>query len=279
MSRTEVPDWSRFGRVVITGGSSGIGRAFLDALAKEAPAARFLNLSRSAPGPIPLVEDRLTHTAVNLADPEGRKGAVKASAEFLGEDRSPALLINNAGFGAYGPFPEADAARLEAMSSVNMISVLGLTAAALNESQDRFLGIVNIASVAGFQPIPMMSVYAATKAFVLHWSVALAEEHRNDPNVRVLCVCPGPTQTKFFESAGFERDENDAGPAIPFSQSPTDVVAESLRAFRKGRPVVVTGGSNRLSTKLAGLVPRTWSARVAGKVMQRLRLEEFQKKG
>jgi short-subunit dehydrogenase len=112
------------------------------------------------------------------------------------------LLVNNAGFASYGPFADEDPDRLAREIQLNCSALVALTARLLPPMLARGRGgVLNVASTAGFQPVPTMAVYGASKAFVLSFTEALWAETRAS-GVRVLALCPGPTQTRFFETAG-----------------------------------------------------------------------------
>lgn len=126
---------------------------------------------------------------------------------------------------------------------------------------------MTVASTASFQPTPFIGVYGATKAFVLHWSLALNEELRGS-GVRAIAVCPGPTSTEFFARAGLER-RSDPG---RHGQTSDEVAFEALRAMARGRSMVVTGWANKLSAALAGAMPKRFVARMAAIVISRYRM-------
>src|SRR5690606_21930535 len=111
------------------------------------------------------------------------------------------------------------------------------------------------------QPTPFMATYGASKAFVLHWSLALARDLR-PRGVGVLTVCPGPTESNFFRRAGFGE-----APLPGRGQTADAVVAETWRALSRGRSLLVTGWHNRLMVALSGLVPKRWQAPLAGAVL------------
>ncbi len=185
-----------------------------------------------------------------------------------------ALLINNAGFGAFGGFLETDRERLRRMLDLNIAAVVELAHLYLqpmcrqSASQRSGGGIINIASVAGFLPLPYSAVYAATKAFVLSFSYALFEEARQH-GVHVMVVNPGSTATSFFEVAG-ESPYSDPSRM----QTAGEVVGESLRAFARGRRSVTTGALNRAMVLVTGLIPRSWITAVVGRGIRRLRARE-----
>lgn len=178
------------------------------------------------------------------------------------------LLVNNAGFGAFGDFASLDRLRQRQMLDLNIAALVDLSHLYLNRmiqqpaDWKRTGGIINIASVAGFVPLPYSTVYAATKAFVVSFSHSLAEEARQH-GVHVMVVNPGSTKTKFFETAG-------KSPFVhpKLMQSASQVIEESLRAFSRGKFSVTTGRMNRLNVLVASVVPRKWITAAVSKGMR-----------
>jgi short-subunit dehydrogenase len=175
------------------------------------------------------------------------------------------LLINNSGFGSLGCFLESDLKQQVEMVDVNIRAVVDLTARLLPTIVSRGGGVINLASTAAFQSTPGMATYGATKAFLLHWSVALREEMKPH-GVRVVAVCPGPTSTGFGARAGL-------GPkTVPsvLGQTPQEVAAIALRGFAADRAIVVCGFKNRGLAWFASHAPRSLSAHIAGRVIARV---------
>lgn len=258
---------SEFGAVTVTGGSSGIGKSFIELMGKIRPDLAVFNLSRREPD-IKGSKLKLRHIACDLSQPAQIEAAGAELEEFL-NPRAPAgkiLLINNSGFGSYGPFPEPNLAHQLAMIDVNVRGLVQLTARLLPALRTRGGAIMNIASTAAFQPTPGMATYGATKAFLLHWSLALNEELRGT-GVRVLAVCPGPTATNFSKAAGLTL------PPLPDSLCETSeqVVMASLRALAAGKSLVVSGTRNKLLAAFSAKVPKPLAARLAAKVIARHR--------
>jgi uncharacterized protein len=241
---------------LITGASSGIGKAFAEELA-----ARQTNLvlvSRS--------EEKLHQLAKQLQ--EQYKIQVDVIVQDLTEANASTiifdatknknltidLLINNAGFGDYGDFAESDRERQIKIVKLNVLALVDLTHNFLPLMRQRRSGsIINLSSITGFQPMPYLSVYAASKAFILSFSQALWAENRSY-GVRVLVACPGPIETNFFAEANFPP-----GLAGSTSQMFTseEVVRASLKALENGQPTLVIGDvSTQIRTLLAQLVPR-----------------------
>jgi len=131
-------------------------------------------------------------------------------------------------------------------------------------------GILNVASIAGFQPTPYFATYGATKSFLVDWSLALGEELR-PAGIPVLTLCPGPVRTNFFRAAGFERPPVKQWGGCTSAQ----VADQALNALERGRHLLVTGWNNRILACLTGFVPRRWIGRFSALVMKKLRLEHF----
>lgn len=174
------------------------------------------------------------------------------------------LLINNAGFGAFGEFASLDRERQSRMIALNIAALVELTHLYLQPMvQHRRGGVINIASIAGVVPLPYSAVYAATKAFVISFSQALYEEARQH-RVHVMVVNPGSTETNFFQAAGEGPFSNPSR-----RQTSAQVVAEALRAFDRHRGSMITGAQNRLFVRVMALLPWRWITAVVGREMRR----------
>lgn len=251
--------------VVVTGGSSGIGTSFIRLLETLHPAIVICNLSRREPewktGPI--LEGLRHHFACDLSR-MGEASRVAGEVEAWIRKNAPAgriLLINNSGSGAFGAFPEPGLGRQLEMIDLNVRAVVELTGCLLPLLRSRGGAVLNVASTVAFQPAPYAATYAATKAFVLHWSIALDRELRGS-GVRALAVCPGTTRTAFFSEAGLGPDA-----FRHLSMHPDEVAGIALRALASGRTLVVTGWFNRLYTWIGAHLPKPWSAAIAGRVL------------
>lgn len=242
---------------LITGASSGIGAAFAEELAKQqtnlvlvARSEDKLNqladrLRQIAPIQVEVLVADLTQTGANQAifDQVSQKG--------LTID----LLINNAGFGDYGAFSDRPLAKQLEMIQLNILALVELTYLFLPGMKRQGSGsIINVGSIAGFQPLPYMSVYAATKAFVLSFTEALWAENRPF-GIRVQALCPGPTSTNFPKVAEFPNSMSFSGPQK--LATPEEVVLQSLEALAKNESTVVTGGfGNQLIVNIPRFLPR-----------------------
>jgi short-subunit dehydrogenase len=158
------------------------------------------------------------------------------------------------------------------MLDVNIRALVNLTGLLLPTLKARGGAIVNVASTAAFQPTAFMATYGASKAFVLHWSLALNQELRGS-GVCTLAVCPGPTATQFFVRAGLKK----GSVADSLSMSCEDVVLESLTALGRGRSLVVTGWKNKVSALAGGMAPKRFAAWAAAKVVGRFRMRQVKR--
>ena len=254
---------------LITGASSGIGEVFARRLAVRG--RNVLLVARSEDKLITLCNElgrsnsvRAQHVAMDLSKAES---AGRLFEEVGRRGLTVDTLINNAGFGSFGDFTKLELARELNMIDLNIKSLVELTYRFLIPMRERRQGsIINVASTAGFQAVPFMATYAATKAFVLSFSEALWEENRPH-GIKVLALCPGVTDTNFFEAARGQK------PPARVAQSPEDVVDTALRALARGKSHVISGWTNKAMTEAERLVPRSVVTRVAGRMMR----EEYDK--
>ena len=164
------------------------------------------------------------------------------------------ILVNNAGFGSYGFFQKLDLARELKIIQVNITALTHLTKLFLPGMIEKRRGkILNVASTAAFQPGPLMAVYYATKAFVLSFSEAIANELKGT-GVTVTCLCPGPTRSGFQEMAAIENVK-----IVKAGMMSSEEVAEiGYRALLQGKAVAVAGLRNKILTFLVRFGPRSW---------------------
>ena len=173
------------------------------------------------------------------------------------------VLVNNAGFGAFGKFHQVSAARLLEMVEVNVNAVLHLTHLYLPGMIERRRGdVLIVSSVAGFQAIPNYATYAATKTFELHFGEALAEEVR-EHGIHVCTVCPGTTATEFQQVAG--------SPPHPMRKPdpPEKVARIALDALARGKTCKITGTKYWVAVHAQRVLPRGAPARIAAKLYRR----------
>jgi len=249
---------------LITGASAGIGTA----IAREL-AAGGTNLILTARR-----RDRLAGLATELSEKHKIRTLVCVAdlAQPLGpqqifsftEEKNIAidLLVNNAGFGAYGEFHKVALDRLVEMTQVNVSAVVHLTHLFLPGMIARRSGdILILASTAAFQPVPYITTYAATKAFDLFFAEGLAEEVRQY-GVRVCALCPGSTETEFFKVAG-QRNHTRRSP-----ETPEKVAHVGLAALAAGKSSVISGFTNKIGAETVRLVPRRTVARITAGIFR-----------
>jgi short-subunit dehydrogenase len=240
--------------VVITGASSGVGLEMARLFAQD--------------GATPILVARREKTLEQLAGELRQRFGVEPQIVplDLADPASPQLLfdtlqarglevdvlVNNAGFGQVGKFAKLPLERQLDMVQVNVTTLTALTRLFLPAMLARGRGgVLNVGSTAGFQPGPGMAVYYATKAFVLSFSQALAEELASTP-VRVTCLAPGATQTEFMGISGLDRTL-----LLKFGAMGVQPVAlVGYRAFRAGKVLAVPGWPNKLLTALVPFMPR-----------------------
>jgi short-subunit dehydrogenase len=269
----QIETLNRFSVVIVTGGSSGIGCSIIKAIQKIMPKVMICNLSRSEPA-IFLGKNGV-HLSTDLSDAAQLSQAAGQLREIIAEaPPGEVLLVNNSGFGDYGPTQEAESAKHLSMIDLNIRAVVDLTLQLMPQMLERGGAVMNIASTAGFQSTPYLATYGATKSFVLNWSLALNEDLRGT-KVRAMAVCPGPTRSNFFKRAGFDTPPMEAGGFNKFLDMSSDEVAEiALRGLAKRKTMVVTGFLNKCIAFLGSKVPRVLAARIGGSVLRKMRLGE-----
>jgi short-subunit dehydrogenase len=255
---------------VVTGASGGIGLA----LARELASAGYdlLLVARSEARLRELASEIAARWGVAadplVADLAAPAGVTRVIEAWRSRNRPPDVLVNNAGFGYFGPFAESAIATELEMMHLNMDALVHLTHAALADMRAGGTGrILNVASTAAFQPGPWMTVYYATKAFVLHFSEALAEELAGSC-IRVTALCPGPTATGFEDRAGL-------GGSRLFRLLPpasAEAVARAgVRGMRAGRRIVIVTPRDQLLAQARRWLPRRWMTRLVGQMQMRRR--------
>ena len=259
-----------FRHALITGASSGIGAAFARALPRSTGlllTGRDREKLAQLAAELALNDRPVRTIAADLSIPEGRRALIHAA-----EEAPIDLLINNAGLGWLGPVIDNPPEREAEMVQVNAAAPIELTRALLpgmirrakeNQGRDRHerSGLIFVASAAAFMPIPLFATYAASKAFLLHYAEALAEELDHAP-VDVLALCPGATKTRFFERANVGLS------GVSATHDPDRVAREGLQAL--GRRVVhVVGPGTYLATAAARFLPRRLVTAAAERAVQR----------
>jgi short-subunit dehydrogenase len=251
---------------IVTGASSGLGAEFARQLARRG--SNLALVARRADR-LESLADELTRahgvTVTVIARDLGLPDAGRTlRAELESRGIYATSLVNNAGFGTHNAFTDEDPERLQSMLALNVSALVDLSRAyidPLTSAGDGFL--INVASLLGFQPTPYLSVYGATKAFVLSFTESLWEESRGT-GLRVLAVCPGAMQTEFFDAAGSQTADYGAKRATPEA-----VVKTALETLdrRSARPSVVTNG--RPLALASRLLPRRQVVQIMGRMARR----------
>jgi uncharacterized protein len=252
---------------LITGASSGIGlelakifaanRTNVVLVARQEDKLRTLAAELQASGV------RADVIAADLAAPDA-SASLHTRVQALGIDID--VLVNNAGFGLYGPFLDSPLEADLSMIQLNVAAVTELTRRFLPAMVARRSGrIMIVASTAAFFPGPLMAVYYATKAYLLSFSEAIANELQGT-GVTVTALCPGPTESGFAAAAKQEDSKLIAGRTLMTSR---EVAQQGYDALMAGKPVVITGWSNKLSVLAPRLLPRRALAAVVRAAQER----------
>lgn len=249
---------------LITGASSGIGEQFARQLAEQG--SHLVLVARSV--------NKLESLAAELSKRYGIKAEVISI--DLSKEGAPSelyqqcqrlnvdieLLINNAGFATHGLFEQVSGERQHEEVMLNVAAVVDMTHLFLPNMLRKNSGtVINVASTAGFQPLPYMAVYGATKAFVLSFTEALWWENR-DRGIRFFALCPGATDTSFFNVVGTE----DA--SVGKKDTPERVVEAAFRALKEGKIYLVPGMQNYIGAQLSRFVTRKQGLRLVGGMLR-----------
>ncbi len=246
---------------VITGASRGIGESYARQLAARGYTLHLV--ARDAERLARLAGDLRTRHGVAVEeivlDLAQADAAERLYAEVRGRRTAPVdLLVNNAGFGLYGEFADLPMPKIQAMLGLHLVTFTKLVRLFLPEMRERRRGaLINVSSVAGLMPLPYLSLYAATKAFMVSLGDSVALE-AGPYGVVVQTCCPGRTTTDFHATAGVKDYWAPGG-----EQTADAVVAESLAALERGRSRVITGQRNRVLIGLQRILPRRlvlWAA-------------------
>lgn len=255
------------GVAVITGASSGIGAALASLFAADGH--EVVLVARSETGLNAVAEaiaaDGRPRPLVLPLDLSSAGSGDRLEEALAARKLAPAFVVNNAGFGLLGLAASRDRAEQLAMIDLNVRALTDLSLRFLPSLKEKRGGLLNVASVAGFLPGPGQAVYYATKAYVLSFTQALAEEIAGS-GVRVSALCPGPVPTGFQARAGVKRARK-IGPLVLSAER---VAREGYDGLMAGKRVVVPGFANKLVTFLPRLLPRGAVARLADARKRRL---------
>ncbi len=251
---------------IITGASSGIGKAFLELLARDngklfkIPFDEIWAVARREEALCQLASSfenvRIVPLTTDLSDISG----IKAIEDMLkAEEPAVGLLVNSAGMGIKGTVMEKSVSSISDTISINCSALSLLTKAVVPfmKSEDGKPGIINIASSAGFFPQPNFAVYAASKSYVISFSRAMSYEFK-PLGISVTTVCPGPVRTDFQRRATEGREEDFTDWRKNFVSDPVKLAERSLKASRKGRRMLVYPFSQKLLHLASKILPTSW---------------------
>ncbi len=244
-------------KVLITGGSSGIGFELSKLFAAD---GHHLLIAAKPQKELDLASTKLQEQYPNLAistyqvDLAEPQGSLRLYNAVKKDNHKPDIVINNAGIGTYGTLLDTDETRELNMLSLNIVNLYKLTRLYLKDMTEQDKGqIMNIASIAAFQPTPMMATYAATKAFVHSFSRAISFElEEAGSNVRVTTICPPATRTPFQQSAGMQ--DTNTFDSI-FTLNPDRVASDAYKALWKKQDLVLPGTGMKTLSALVNLMP------------------------
>jgi len=258
-------DGHEVGRVLITGASAGIGAELAREFARHGHRLTLVARRRDKLSELAVELESEHHVDVkvlvqDLAKPTGPAAVVKA-AQAEGEDIG--ILVNNAGVIDVGAFAAGSTEKIVGLVNLNVRALTELTSLLLPRMVERRFGrVLNVASLAAFQPVPTMAAYAASKAYVLALTEALHEELRGS-GVKVTALCPGITETSMAEEI---KAGSTTAAKLPkqFVSDPVDVAREAYRALMRGQVVLVPGVSNQVTAAWAQVTPRWLTRYVTG---------------
>lgn len=249
---------------LITGASSGIGEAFAHEFAAKGSHLILVARSEAKLSTLAkkLQKEHGIQTQVIVSDLSQEGSPIKLYQQCVERGLIVDILINNAGFATYGLFEQLSGPRQHEEVMLNVLAVVDLTHLFLPEMLKRKSGVViNVASTAGFQPLPNMAVYGATKAFVFSFTQALWEENRKR-GVQFLALCPGSTETEFFNVVG--ADEASVGKR----DTPENVVQVALRSLQAKKVYAIPGFKNYISAQMSRFFTRKQMLFIVGRMLR-----------
>ena len=251
---------------LITGASTGIGKELAYRFAQDGIPVILVSRSKGKlDGVAKEVEDRFQVSAEVLAMDLAQPQSARALDDVIkSKGLQVSHLVNNAGFGIYGKFVEQEIGDVSRMLQLNLVTLTELTHIyAQSFVRSGGGGIMNVASIAGFMPTPYSSCYGASKAYVLCFSESINAELRGT-GVHVTAVCPGATETEFFDRANIN-----VAKLKNVMMSAEAVASEGYKAYKEKKPLVITGGMNKAMVGINRLFPREWSTRAMKKFVEK----------
>ena len=247
--------------ILITGASSGIGEVFAKRLNQSG--ANLILTARSK-NKLEDLASRMNNAIVIDGDLSNKEFPDNLYNEIISRKIVVDILINNAGFGFSGLFLESNKKNYEEMLNLNIYSLTRLTHLFLEDMVSRKSGgIINISSLASFQPMPYFAVYAATKSYVTSFTIALYEEYRQQ-GINILGVCPGYTKTNFNKRAQMSEQ------TIPgYMMSSEAVVEQSLKAFKNKKYILINGKINSFAKFITSILPQKLALKITKSIIKK----------
>lgn len=250
---------------LITGTTSGIGKCFAELYAEKGYNLVVVGKKEDLLKKQKIELEKKYNISVTyiVKDLSKDDSALEVFNEVKKENINIDVLINNAGFGTFGNYIDVSWTEQKNLAMVNMMTVMQLSYLYAKEMVSKGKGrIINISSIASFQPGPYMAMYYSSKAFVRSFSEALHEELK-EKGVIVTAICPGPTLTKFEENAKMEKSYMFKN---MITDTPEYVVKKSYKAIMKNKAVYVVGFHNKLLTFATRFLSLKFNRRIAKKI-------------
>ena len=248
---------------LVTGASKGIGKSIAEELARMGNDLILVARSESTLKELSeLVKQKYSvkvdYLALDLALPNAANTVYEWC---ISKGYSINILVNNAGYGLWGRFDELDLSKQEEMLQLNMHTLVQLTRAFIPTlKSEKKSYILNVASTAAYQAVPTLSLYAASKSFVLLFTRGIRLELKNS-SISVSCLCPGPTSTNFVDRAGMSDAIKKKADA--FGMSPEAVAKIAVKAMFKGKAEIIPGLLNKITVWFTALVPKSIPENIA----------------
>jgi len=253
---------------LVTGGASGLGFEFAELLAKDSYNLILIDIDKNNLEKTKKEIQEKCNCTITILEKD--LSIINIADEIVEELKNTQIdvLINNAGFGLYGTFDKTDWQRESEMLHLHILTTTHLTKLLLPDMVKRKSGkILNMSSLAAFQPGPLMAIYYASKAYILSFSEAIANELKGT-GVTVTVLCPGQTKTSFQKVVSQETSENKIGFNIA---CPKQVAKYGYRAMQKGKTVAIPGNFNKFLSKLPRIMPRDKATSIVRKIQEKNR--------
>jgi short-subunit dehydrogenase len=257
---------------LVTGAGSGLGLEFSKLLAKDNYNLVLVDVDKRALEEVKNSIKKKHNTKVEVLMKDlSRANASQEIFEFV-NGRSLDVLINNAGFGLFGPFAQTNWHRESDMLHLHIMTTTQMTKLFLKGMLQRGSGhILNVSSLAAFEPGPLMSIYYASKAYILSFSEAIANELKGS-GVSVTALCPGPTKTRFQEVVANSSSKN----RIQMNMASSKKVAKiGYKAMMAGKEIVIPGLLNKVIAFLPRLMPRNKVTSIVRKIQEKNRTKQL----